>query len=154
VKAEPQATQNLNYNMIGAIARGFKLLSAEERDALFKDGAAAREVLGSKGVPLAAAPTPYMLTAAEDLNRRTTASNMFLSILAVVAALAGGVFAYRSIAPKFRARNRVEGVMLVSLIVASSIAILTTIDIVASLANEAIRFFNMGPTCEFSIGSY
>jgi phosphate transport system permease protein len=29
VKAEPQATQNLNYNMIGAIARGLKLLSAE-----------------------------------------------------------------------------------------------------------------------------
>lgn len=28
VKAEPQATQNLNYNMIGAIARGFKLLTS------------------------------------------------------------------------------------------------------------------------------
>ena len=153
VKAEPQATQNLNYNMIGAIARGFKLLSAEERDAVSAAGASARTVLAGKGVPLAADPAPYMLTAADDLGRMTAASRTFLSALVVLVALAGAFLSYRAIAPKFRARNRVEGMMLIGLIGASSIAILTTVGIVASMLTEAVHFFNMVPAWEFFFGT-
>ncbi len=153
VKAEPQATQNLNYNMISAIARGFLVLTAEEREALFKDGAAARDVLASKGVPVAAEPAPYMLKSADDLNRMTNTSSTLLSILVVIVAAVGAFFSYRSIAPKFRARNRVEGMMLVGLIAASSIAILTTIGIVTSMFTEAVHFFNMVPAWEFFFGT-
>ena len=153
VKAEPQATQNLNYNMISAIARGFKVLTAEEREALFKDGAAARDVLASKGVPVAAEPAPYMLKSADDLNRMTNTSSTLLSVLAIVVAAGGAFFSYRSIAPKFRARNRVEGMMLVGLIAASSIAILTTVGIVASMFTEAVRFFNVVSAWEFFFGT-
>lgn len=153
VKAEPQATQNLNYNMISAIARGFKVLTGEEREALFKEGAAARDILAAKGVPLAAEPAPYMLKSADDLNRMTTNSNTWLSVIAVLAATAGALLAYRSITPRFRARNRVEGVMLVGLIAASSIAILTTVGIVTSMFTEAVHFFNMVPAWEFFFGT-
>ena len=153
VKAEPQATQNLNYNMISAIARGFKVLTAEEREALFKDGAAARDVLASKGVPVAAEPAPYMLKSADDLNRMTNTSSTLLSVLAIAVAAVGTFFSYRSIAPKFRARNRVEGMMLVGLIAASSIAILTTVGIVASMFTEAVHFFNMVSAWEFFFGT-
>lgn len=153
VKAEPQATQDLNYNMISAIARGFKVLTAEEREALFKDGAAARDVLASKGVPVAAEPATYMLKSADDLNRMTNTSSTLLSVLAIVVAAAGAFFSYRSIVPKFRARNRVEGMMLVGLIAASSIAILTTVGIVASMFTEAVHFFNMVPAWEFFFGT-
>jgi len=153
VKAEPQATQNLNYNMIGAIARGFRLLSTEERQAVFADAATARTVLAGKGVPLAADPAPYMLKSADDLNRMTATSSTILSALVVLSALAGAFLAYRAIAPRFRARNRVEGVMLAALIGASSIAILTTIGIVASMLTEAAHFFNMVPAWEFFFGT-
>ncbi|MDX3978089.1 phosphate ABC transporter permease subunit PstC [Shinella sp.] len=153
VKAEPQATQNLNYNMISAISRGLSLLSSEERTAMYADGATARTVLASKGVPLASDPAPYMLKSADDLNRMTKASSTLLSIVVLVVAAAGGAFAYRTIAPRFRARNRVENVMLVALIAASSIAILTTVGIVASMLTEAITFFNMVPAWEFFFGT-
>lgn len=153
VKATSQAEQNLAYNMIGAISRGLNTLSAQEREAMFQDSATARTVLAAKGVPLAADPAPYMLTSADDLNRMTQASSTFLSILVIISALAGAFLSYRAIAPKFRARNRVEGVMLVSLIAASSIAILTTVGIVASMATEAIHFFNMVPAWEFFFGT-
>jgi len=153
VKAEPQATQNLDYNMIGAISRGLSLLSAQERTALFADGSAARTVLAAKGVPLAADPAPYMLTSADTLNRMTVASGLLRSALVVLVALAGAFFSYRMIAPKFRARNRVEGVMLGGLLAASSIAILTTIGIVASMLTEAIHFFNRVPAWEFFFGT-
>jgi phosphate transport system permease protein len=153
VKAESQATQNLNYNMISAISRGLSLLSAEERTAMYADGPTARTVLASKGVPLAADPAPYMLTSADDLNRMTAASSTLLSILVLIVAAAGAAFAYRTIAPRFRARNRVEMVILVALIAASSIAILTTVGIVASMLTEAITFFNMVPAWEFFFGT-
>jgi len=153
VKAEPQATQNLNYNMIGAIARGFRLLSVEERQAVFADAATARTVLAGKGVPLAADPAPYMLKSADDLNRMTTTSSTILSALVMLSALVGAFLSYRAIAPRFRARNRVEGVMLAALIGASSIAILTTIGIVASMLTEATHFFNMVPAWEFFFGT-
>ncbi|MGB3875130.1 MAG: phosphate ABC transporter permease subunit PstC [Shinella zoogloeoides] len=153
VKAEPQATQNLNYNMIGAIARGFRLLSVEERQAVFADAATARTVLAGKGVPLAADPAPYMLKSADDLNRMTTTSSTILSALVMLSALVGALLSYRAIAPRFRARNRVEGVMLAALIGASSIAILTTIGIVASMLTEATHFFNMVPAWEFFFGT-
>ncbi len=153
VKAEPQATQNLNYNMIGAIARGLRLLTPQEREAVFADGASARTVLAGKGVPLAADPAPYMLTAADDLGRMTAASGTFLSVLVVLVALAGAFLSNRAIAPKFRARNRVEGMMLIGLIAASSIAILTTVGIVASMLTEAVHFFNMVPAWEFFFGT-
>lgn len=153
VKAEPQAKQDLAYNMIGAVAGGLKLLSAQERAELFVDGSAARAVLAGKGVPLAADPAPYMLTAADDLNRMTAASRTILSVLMVAAALAGALFSYRAISPELRARNRVEGVMLVALVSASCIAILTTIGIVASMATEAVHFFQAVPASEFFFGT-
>ena len=153
VKATSQAEQNLGYNMISAIARGLRVLAPEERDAIFKDGSTARTVLAGKGVPLAADPAPYMLTSADNLNRMSQASSTFLTIIVVLTALAGAVFSYRVIAPKFRARNRVEGVMLVGLIAASSIAILTTVGIVASMLTEAIHFFNRVPAWEFFFGT-
>ena len=43
---------------------------------------------------------------------------VLVSILVVIVAVAGAFFSYRSIAPKFRARNRVEGMMLVGAITA------------------------------------
>jgi phosphate transport system permease protein len=51
-----------------------------------------------------------------------------------------------------RARNRVERVINVVMIVASTIAILTTIGIVLSLLFEAIRFFSRIPFWEFLFG--
>ncbi|WP_242219826.1 phosphate ABC transporter permease subunit PstC [Shinella zoogloeoides] len=153
VKATSQAEQNLSYNMIGAISRGLPALSPEERETLSRDASAARGILGAKGVPLAADPAPYMLKAAEDLDRMTATSGTILTVLVVAVALAGAFLSWRAIAPKFRARNRVEGVMLAGLIGASSIAILTTVGIVASMATEAIHFFNMVPAWEFFFGT-
>ncbi len=79
-------------------------------------------------------------------------SRQLLATLAIGLALSGGVFAWRQISPKFRARNRVEKVISGMLIAASSIAILTTIGIVLSVLFEAIRFFREVSVAEFLFG--
>ncbi len=68
-------------------------------------------------------------------------------------ALAGGTYALRRIRVDLRARNRVEAVIRVLLIVSSMIAtIFTTIGIVLSVLFEAIRFFQKVPITEFLFG--
>jgi len=93
-----------------------------------------------------------MRDAAERYNEYVAASRKMLSVLTLGIAGVGGAIALRRIRPEFRARNRVEKTVLYLLIVASSIAILTTIGIVLSVLFEAIRFFREVPLTEFLFG--
>ncbi|MCA1749547.1 MAG: phosphate ABC transporter permease subunit PstC [Parasphingopyxis sp.] len=71
----------------------------------------------------------------------------------LVLAFAGGAFAFLRVRPDFRARNRVERVVMWALLIASLIAILTTVGIVASLLFETIRFFERVSIVEFLFGT-
>ena len=94
-----------------------------------------------------------ILQAASDrFNELKAASRNLLVTLAVGSALLGGLISWRRIAPDFRARNRVEGVVSGVLILASSIAIFTTVGIVLSVLFEAIRFFQEVSVTEFLFG--
>lgn len=90
--------------------------------------------------------------AAERFNEYTTASRKYLATLTLGLGALGGAIAWRRIRPDLRARNRVEQVVLLMLIAASSIAIFTTIGIVLSVLFEAIRFFQEVPMTEFLFG--
>ncbi len=79
-------------------------------------------------------------------------SRRLLATLCFGLAVLGAVIASRRISPQFRARNRVERTVLAMLIVASSIAILTTVGIVFSVLFEAIRFFREVPLSDFLFG--
>ncbi|KQN25789.1 phosphate ABC transporter permease [Sphingomonas sp. Leaf33] len=76
------------------------------------------------------------------------------AIVALLLAFAGGAFAYSRVSPALRARTRVErGVMLI-LLVASLIAILTTLGIFLSLVFESVRFFRIVPITDFLFGTH
>jgi phosphate transport system permease protein len=66
--------------------------------------------------------------------------------------MAGLTYAWKSIHPRLRARNRVEKVVIVALIICSTIAILTTIGIVLSLIFESARFFTKVSPLHFLFG--
>ena len=72
---------------------------------------------------------------------------------AMLLAFAGGAFAYSRVSPQFRARTRVERLVMGLLLIASLIAILTTLGIVLSLLFESLRFFSMVSPIEFLFGS-
>jgi phosphate transport system permease protein len=90
--------------------------------------------------------------AADRFNEYSVLSRRILSVLTLGLAGLGASIAWRRIRPDFRARNRVEQVVLLVLIAASSIAIFTTIGIVMSVLFEAIRFFQKVPATEFLFG--
>ena len=93
-----------------------------------------------------------MSAAAERYNEYLATGRKILATLTLGVAGLGGAIALRRIRPEFRARNRVEQVVLYLLIAASSIAILTTIGIVLSVLFEALRFFREVPVTEFLFG--
>ncbi|OWV96140.1 ABC transporter permease [Rhizobium sp. R72] len=153
IKAQPTAQQNLNYGMVSAIARGLPMLTADEIIGAASDPAGLQAKLASKGVPLAGQPQPYMIVAAQKLNAESGSSRLVMTAIVLVLAVAGAFYALREVAPRFRARNRVERVMLWGLLLASSIAILTTIGIVLSMLTEAAHFFAAVPAADFFFGT-
>ncbi|CDN46306.1 phosphate ABC transporter permease subunit PstC [Neorhizobium galegae] len=153
VKTQSQAEQGLSYGMITSIARGMNALTGDEIARVENNPVELRAALGAKGVPLAGDPQPFMVKAAAVLNRMTFVSRILMTMVVLAVSIGGAFFAYRQIAPRFRARNRVEKVVLGSLVVASSIAILTTVGIVASMLTEAAHFFTAIPAWEFFFGT-
>jgi len=75
------------------------------------------------------------------------------AVLAIVLAFAGGAYAFTRVRPDFRARTRVERLVMATLLIASLIAIVTTVGIVASLLWESFRFFSMVNPLDFLFGT-
>lgn len=76
------------------------------------------------------------------------------TIVALLLAFAGGAVTFLRVRPGFSARSQVERVVMGLLLVASLIAILTTIGIVASLLVESARFFRIVPITQFLFGTH
>ncbi len=93
-----------------------------------------------------------MLVAVERYRELQTWSRGLLAALVAALAVGGLALSWRSIEPKLRARNRVEGMVKGFLILCSTIAIFTTAGIVLSVLFESARFFAQVPITEFLFG--
>ena len=74
--------------------------------------------------------------------------------VAMLIAFAGGLFAWLRLKPDFTARTRVERAVMGLLILASLVAILTTLGIFVSLVFETLRFFGMVSPFDFLFGTF
>lgn len=75
------------------------------------------------------------------------------AVLSLIAAIAGFAFSYTRVKQGFPARTRIERVVLVALLIASFVAIVTTVGIIASLIFESARFFTMVSPINFLFGT-
>ncbi len=97
-------------------------------------------------------PNPAILEAANRYRNLQTIGNASLWVVIMALAIAGIAYGWRTISPTLRARNRVEQVVNLFLIVSSTIAIFTTVGIVLSVLFESILFFGKIPVTEFLFG--
>ena len=95
---------------------------------------------------------PVMRAAADRLVSLQQTGRMAMVVVVLAVAILGLTWGWRNVGPELRARNRVEGIVRVILIAASTVAILTTLGIVLSLLFEAIRFFGKVSFHEFLFG--
>ncbi|THF66897.1 phosphate ABC transporter permease subunit PstC [Pseudothauera nasutitermitis] len=98
-------------------------------------------------------PAAYELAAAERLRSLQGTGRLAMIASMAVLAVTGLVYALRRLSPALRARNHVEAVFRVLLVVCSTIAILTTIGIVLSMVGEALHFFRFVNPVDFFFGT-
>lgn len=96
---------------------------------------------------------PAMKAAAERYKNLQQISNAALVVVMLLLAIGGTALIWRSVSPTLRARNKVENIIKVFLIVCSTIAIFTTVGIVLSVLFESLRFFNAVPVTDFLFGT-
>jgi len=71
----------------------------------------------------------------------------------LIIAFLTGVWSFLRVKPDFAARTRVERAVMIILLLASLVAILTTLGIVVSLVFETVRFFGMVSPMDFLFGT-
>jgi len=97
-------------------------------------------------------PDAATAAAVEHYKHLQTISRMAMTVVGLAIAMVGVAIGWKYIHPHMRARNRVETIIKVFLILSSTVAIFTTIGIVLSVLFEAIRFWQKIPFTEFVFG--
>ena len=94
-----------------------------------------------------------VVSAAQHWDRLQGMAYAALAVVVLVLAVLGAAFTLTRIHPQQRARNAVERLVMVLMMVAASVAILTTLGIVLSVVFESILFFRLVPVTEFLFGT-
>jgi phosphate transport system permease protein len=113
---------------------------------------ALRELLAASAWPLAPKSRPQVLRAAQEYRSLAATGGLWRAVVTLIVAIGSLPYALRITHGQFRARTRVELVVQGILLLASTIAILTTIGIVLSMLSETIRFSTMYPFTDFLFG--
>jgi len=108
-----------------------------------------RALLGEVGIAVASEVKQSVLTASKAYRKTTATLQMAMSVVAIVLSIGGCLFALSRIKSDFRARNVSETAVKALLILSSTVAILTTIGIIASLLFETAHFFRLYPAKDF-----
>ena len=111
------------------------------------------ETLSNLGVVLGGELSPQVLAAAQSYRSKSARGQMWMAGLTLAIALAGFILAIGMSSPQFRARNAVERGIMCVLVVAASLAILTTVGIVLSMLFEARNFFQLHDWRDFFFGT-
>jgi len=101
---------------------------------------------------VAETPTAQIRLAADRYLAVRNMSRWILAAGVFAVGLAAFAFAFRRLRPDFRARNHVELTLERLLMLASTVAVLTTIGIFLSVLFQAVRFFEQVSPLEFLFG--
>jgi phosphate transport system permease protein len=133
-----------------AIAAG--ALTADEVRDMSTTATDVRARLGEVGVALGSEVSAEVLAAAQSYRALKQTGGVLMTGVVLVLAALGLAYGYIRTNREFRARNAVERSILAILMLASTIAILTTIGIVFSMLFETSNFFELYPWREFFFG--
>lgn len=112
-----------------------------------------REIYARHGFVLPLQGADYMVEIARAWVLKANWLQRCGAILDLLIALLSFSITLLTIKPKERARNRVEIIIKIGLITASTIAILTTIGIILSMLFQTISFFKFVPLANFFLGT-
>jgi phosphate transport system permease protein len=98
--------------------------------------------------------SPEVMAAADRVASLRNTSQSILTVLVICCLILLCAWGWTKVKPEYRARNGVERVFKVFLLICSTLAIFTTAGIVFSVLFESIRFFGQIPLTEFLFGTH
>jgi len=135
------ASRSLTISLVRSLANGLRRLDSATQANPPTTFAELQPLLTAKGVALATDTQDYMIPIAVGANRLADSLSLAGGALAVLLAVGGSALGVSQVHARSRARNKVERVMLYTLLGCSMIAILTTVGIVLSMLFETLHFF-------------
>jgi phosphate transport system permease protein len=153
VKALAAGDQSLSIGAINSLAPAMGSLSVAQIETLKSGGDAASALLAEKKINLASIPPAFVVDAALHKSSLMRVNAIAVTLACLILAALGFAYAWMKDSASFRARNKVEAVLRYVLMAASSVAVLTTAGIVASVLFESIAFFKSVPVFEFLFGT-
>lgn len=127
-------------------------ITAQEAAVVRTDVTDLRGLLGEVGVALGQDVRPEVLSAAQSYRRLNHIGNLVMTLSVLGISLVGFVVSIFATNCDLRARNIVERAIQSLLILAASLAILTTVGIVLSMLFETINFFGLHSWKDFFFG--
>ncbi|MGC9370135.1 MAG: phosphate ABC transporter permease subunit PstC [Paracoccaceae bacterium] len=155
---EEGSSRSLVMSDVRRVAEGLDMavkqgaLSADDAGGLSTETTDIRALLGDVGVALGAEVRPEVLHAAQRYRVLGNTGRRLMTGLVLAVSLGGLGFAWSRSDKEFRARNVVERGVKALLILASTIAILTTLGIILSLIFNTVEFFRLYPALDFFTG--
>lgn len=145
------SSPNLVIADVRRLAEGLTRIEAAGGNSaeLARDPVRLKAALLAQNVVLGNDPTASTIVAAVATREMAAQSQMILTVLSLLVAVAGAAWALSRINPEFRARNATEKFSMVLLIGCSLIAVLTTAGIVLSMLSETLHFFRLYPVQDF-----
>ena len=125
------------------------IIEPSDIERLGSDTTDVRSILGEVGVALGSDVKQGVFLAAQAYRETTQTLKTLMSVIVIGLSFGGGALAFSRLTPEFRARNVTEGALKVLLILASTVAIMTTVGIVFSLVFETVNFFRLYPARDF-----
>ncbi len=129
-----------------------QMLSAEVIEQAAGNASLALNEIRNVASGVAVTDDPAVRELADRYNSLKASASRLLTGFVFALIAAGATFSIWRIGPKFAARHSVERFVRALLFLASSIAVLTTVGIVASVLVEATRFFGTVPVTDFLFG--
>ena len=105
------------------------------------------------GALSAEAADPALVAASERLVTLEAMGSRIIAAAVLSLGLAGALVAWFRMSPQLRARQQVEKVFKVVLLLCSLVAIFTTLGILLSVLFESLRFFQAVPAADFLFGT-
>ncbi|WIY24695.1 phosphate ABC transporter permease subunit PstC [Parasedimentitalea psychrophila] len=112
-----------------------------------------RARLGELGIALGSDVLPEILMAARGYREMSDDGRLMMTLVVALMAMVGFARSYGQTHKDFRARNVVERGVMALLILAASLAILSTIGIVFSMLFETVNFFGLHNWRDFFFGT-
>ncbi len=125
------------------------VMSEDDLDRMRADLTDVRSRLGEVGVALGSDVKQGVFEAAKAYRETTGSLKVAMSVIVLALSAVGALFALSRLTPEYRARNVSEAAVKSLLILASCVAIATTVGIVFSLVFETWNFFQLYPWQDF-----